>query len=62
MFLVICSDLMIKKNTFKHVDFLIVFTCVPKRNHESETEDDVDSKTTGHLNVRPLLPVFVFAD
>ena len=40
----------------------IVFTCVPERNHECETEDDVDSKTTGHLNVSLLLSVFVFFD
>mgnify|MGYP006864207602 CR=1 FL=1 len=40
----------------------VVFTCVQQGNHEYKTEDDVDSKTAGHLIVGLLLPLFVFAD
>ena len=38
----------------------VLLTCVPERNHQGQTEDDVNRETPGHLSVGHFLPFSVF--
>ena len=42
--------------------FILLYTCEPDRSHHNKAEENVDSKTPGHLNVGLSFPLFVFLD
>ena len=50
----------LQNHKLKETKFHILLTCVPERSHHSQTKEDVDSETPGHLSVCQLLPFLVF--